>query len=352
MIAQRLIGQDTTTSYETTRSSKFLANRGGLYITFYQEKLTYPTLVMTDTLLIIEWGCKHGAKMDFETDVSLVLEALEQDVNISFLEEGKNDEEFNDDDDGIEETIILEEFSETQLVVQATSVEQLETAPFDILPEELILKIFSLLSLQELCKTVALVCKLWLYYSRCPILWQRLSLLESSRIISFEELTEFIVSHCPLLKHLCLQPRTELTLQGSSVLAQSCPHLQSLSLSFCDQVTKETLNEFVTFCPHLRDINLEGCAVADKCLEGLDKLPLQKFNASHCTHLTNDGLKFLSTECRQLCSLNFDGVQWITHDAIAVLVESCRGRLEHLWLDGENMTDFTVKLIANCQYLK
>lgn len=290
--------------------------------------------------------------MDFETNASRVLEALEQDVNISFLEEGKSDEELNDeDDDDVEETIVLEEFSETQLVERSTSLEQ-ETTPFDILPEELILKIFSFLPLQELCKTVAPVCKLWLYYSRCPLLWQRLSLLESNRIISFEELTEFIVSNCPLLKHLYLQPRTVLTLQGSSVLAQSCPHLQSLSLSFCDQVTKETLNEFVTFCPHLRDINLEGCAVTDKCLEGLEKLPLQKLNASHCTHLTNSGLQFLSTECRRLCSLNFDGVQWITHDAIAVLVENCRDHLEHLWLDGENMTDFTVKLIAKCQHLK
>lgn len=290
--------------------------------------------------------------MDFETNASRVLEALEQDVNISFLEEDKTDEEFNDEDhDDVEETIVLEEFSETQLVEQSTSLEQ-ETEPFGILPEELILKIFSFLPLQELCKTVALVCKLWLYYSRCPLLWQRLSLLEINRIISFEELTEFIVSNCPLLKHLYLQPRTALTLHGSSVLAQSCPHLQSLSLSFCDQVTKETLNEFVTFCPHLRDINLEGCAVTDKCLEGLDKLPLQKLNASHCTHLTNSGLKFLSTECRQLCSLNFDGVQWITHDAIALLVKNCRGHLEHLWLDGENMTDFTVKLITKCQHLK
>jgi len=284
--------------------------------------------------------------MDTESDEAGILETLEQDVSILALEEDNHDDEFYDDD--VEETIVLEELPEKQ---QPKSVEN-EASPFDDLPEELILNIFSFLTLKELCKHVALVCKLWLYYSRCPLLWQRLSLLETSRITSLEELSEFIQSHCPLLKHLYLQPRTELTLHGCNILAQSTPHLQSLSLSFCDQITKETLNQFVTNCPALRDINLEGCDVTDRCLEGLEKLPLKKLNASHCSHLTDFGLMFLSTQCHQLCSLNFDGVQWITHEAISVLVENCQGRLKHLWLDGENMADFTVRLIAKCQHLK
>ena len=106
------------------------------------------------------------------------------------------------------------------------------------------------------------------------------------------------------------------------------------------------------FALTLRDMNLTGSPVTDHCLEGLYKLPLRKLDASYCTHLTENGLKFLSTECHQLCYLNFDGVQWITHDAIAVLVENCCGRLEHLWLDGEHMIDCTVELIAKCRHLK
>ena len=289
--------------------------------------------------------------MDLE--VSDVLEALiEQAVSDSGWDEDKNHDELDDDD--VEETIFLDESPEKQLLEQPNLEERAlaEGSPFDILPEELILKIFSFLTLGELCKHVAVVCKLWLYYSKCPLLRQRLSLLETSRITSLEELGEIIQSKCPLLKHLYLPPRTELTLHGCVLLAQACPHLQSLSLSFCDQITKETLNEFVMFCPDLQDINLEGCSVTDRCLEGLHKLPLKKLNASHCTNLTDCGLKFLSTKCCQLCSLNFDGVQWITHDAIAVLVENCQTRLEHLWLDGENMTDYTVQLIAKCRHLK
>ena len=284
--------------------------------------------------------------MDTESDEAGILETLERDVNTLALEKDNHGDEIYDDD--VEKTTVLEELPEEQ---QPKSVGN-EASPFDNLPAEVILSIFSFLTLKELCKHVALVCKLWLCYSRCPLLWQRLSLSKTSRITSLEELSEFIQSHCPLLKHLCLKPRTELTLHGCKILAQSTPHLQSLSLSTCGQITKETLNQFVTNCPALCDINLEGSDVTDRCLEGLEKLPLKKLNAFYCSHLTDFGLVFLSTQCRQLCSLNFDGVQWITHDAIAVLVENCQGRLKHLWLDGEDMTDVTVQIIAKCRHLK
>ena len=285
-----------------------------------------------------------------ESEVREVLEALIKKVENSEVFNGcKPDKDLDDED--VEEIIFLEDVPETNVADQLELKAGRST--FDDLPEELALKIFSFLTFRELSKNVAPVCKQWLCYSKCPLLRQSLSLLEThSWIASLEELSEIIRSNFPLLKHLYLQPRTELTLHGCVILAQSCPLLQSLSLSFCDQVTKDTLKQFVTFCPYLRDINLEGCAVNDECLECLECLPLQRLNTSHCTQLTDYGLKFLSTQCHQLCSLNFDGVQWITHDAIAVFVKNCHDRLEHLWLDGESMTDDTVELITKCPRIK
>ena len=287
-------------------------------------------------------------------DSGIGFEVFEEIVRYSDLDDGKHGDEFNDDD--IEETFILEEIPEMHFPKKQDMPEDSEKrenfCPFDVLPEELIINIFSFLTVQELCKYVSLVCKLWLRYSKYPLLRQKLSFWASNREFSLEEISDFIKSECPLLKDLCLQPRTELSLHGCGILAQSCPYLQTLSLSFCDQVTGHILDKFVTFCPNLRDINLAGCTVTDHCLEGLNKLPLRKLDASHCTHLTDNGLKFLSTECHQLCYLNFDGVQWITHDAIAVLVENCCGHLEHLWLDGENMIDYTVERIVKCRHLK
>lgn len=269
-----------------------------------------------------------------------VLYALEQNADI-ILDEHAN-KEFNDDN--VEEIIVLEEVLRKQLSSEYN---------FHDLPEELVLVIFSYLNLAELCKTAALVCKLWLHYSRSPVLRQKLSLSELTIPMNhFDELRAVIVTHFPFLKHLYLQRRTKLTLVACRALARVCPHLQCLSLASCGPVTKEELDEFATFCPQLRDINLEECAVTDECIEVLAKLPLQRLNACHCTRLTDLGLKFLATDCHHLRSLNFDGVQWISEEAIAVLVENCKECIELLWLDGEDMTDASVKLISKCLHLK
>ena len=288
--------------------------------------------------------------MNSWTDSGVGFETFEEIFNYSDLDKDKLGNEFEDDD--IEETFLLDEIPEKHFPTKQDSEKRGNFCPFDVLPEELVINIFSFLTVQELCKYVSVVCKQWLHYSKCPLLRQKLSFWGSNRVFSLEELSDFIKSTCPLLKDLRLHPRTELSVHGCSILAQSCPYLQALTLPGCDQVTRHILDQFVTFCPNLRDMDLRECAVTDHCLEGLSKLPLRKLNAWDCTHLTDNGLKVLSTECHQLCYLNFDGVQWITHDAIAVLVENCCGRLEHLWLDGENMTDYTVELIVKCRHLK
>ncbi|XP_029209314.2 F-box protein SKP2A-like isoform X2 [Acropora millepora] len=251
---------------------------------------------------------------------------LEQNANI-ILDELAN-KELKDDD--VEEIIVMENVLTKQLSFEYN---------FHDLPVELVLKIFSYLNLS------ALVCKLWLHYSRSPVLRQKLSLSEITIPMNhFDELSAVIVTHFPFLKHLYLQQKTKLTLVACRALARVCPYLQCLSLASCETVTKEELNEFATFCPQLRDINLEACAVTDECLEVLSKLPLQGLNACYCTHLTDRGLKFLATDCRHLRSLNFDGIQWISEEAIAVLVENCKECIELLWLDGEDMTDNLINL--------
>ena len=265
---------------------------------------------------------------------------------------GEEDETSEDGEDDVEETIFLEELSDERHVDYRKICPQ-ESSLFSILPDELIVDIFSYLSLRQLCKSVALVCKLWLSYSRNPLLWQRLSLEETRCFASLESLSILIRLHCPFLKHLILQPKSELNLNDCRVIAQSCPLLQSLSLSFCLQMNKEILREFVTFCPKLCDVDLEGCvSVNDDCLQLLENIPLRKLNAAHCTSLTNNGLMFLSRKCNRLHDLNFDGIQWITHEAIRVMVENCHSRLHHLQLDGESMEDETVKMIARCRNLQ
>ena len=115
------------------------------------------------------------------SEVREVLEALIKKVEHSEVFNGcKPDKDLDDED--VEEIIFLEDVPETNLAELKAG-----RSSFDDLPEELALKIFSFLTFRELCKHVAPVCKQWLCYSKCPLLRQSLSLLETySWITSLE----------------------------------------------------------------------------------------------------------------------------------------------------------------------
>ena len=277
--------------------------------------------------------------MDSDFEVNFFLEG-----ELEKLHFGKEQDEYSNEDalDDVEETIILEEYEE-----YSTS----ELNLFDLLPDEIVSQILSCLTLKELCRHVAPVCQKWLAYSRDPLLWQKLR-FEVTCLLQTEDLILLIQKKCPLLKELSLRCRSTLSEHCCRHIANSCPMLQVLSLAFCSQLNKRMVEFFVNFCPNLRELNLEGCNISDDCLYLLIKLPLKKLNVSHCTHLSDDGLIFASKKCYNLQDINFDGVQWISGEAVAIMVQNCQCRLHNLWLDGANLTDDSVCLIARCKELR
>ncbi|XP_031562133.1 F-box/LRR-repeat protein 20-like isoform X2 [Actinia tenebrosa] len=222
---------------------------------------------------------------------------------------------------------------------------------FDDLPEELIMEIFSFISLKELCLTIPLVCKKWKDFAASPLLWQHLDFNEI-KCLTTKALYNIICMKCPLLKRLSLKYRSELSAYEMLNIAKACPQLQQLSLAFCGQINEKIVTMFAEYFPDLQDINLEGCDITDGCINDLSILPLKRISVSHCVHLSNDSLKTIATSCSHLQSINFDGIQWITDDAVYVMVEYCHAHLEKLWLDGANLTDNSIQAIANCINLK
>jgi len=81
--------------------------------------------------------------MDTESDEAGILETLERDVNTLALEKDNHGDEIYYDD--VEKTTVLEELPEEQ---QPKSVGN-EASPFDYLPAEVILSIFSFLTLKN-----------------------------------------------------------------------------------------------------------------------------------------------------------------------------------------------------------
>ena len=266
-------------------------------------------------------------------------------VGLSGTDSGDtNQDAYVSGDEELEETIILEYCHKEPLPSTYSQ--------FERLPEEILTLIFSHLTLRQLCVYAAPVCRTWWMHCRNPILWQQLGVDDISHL-GPEELVLLIKSNCPILKRLSLRCRSELSECEFRRIFHSCPVLESLSLGFCTQLNKCILKVIAHFCPNLEELNLEGCEnISDECIYALQSLPLRKLNVSHCTHLGNEGLMFASEHFPSLEDINFDGVQWITATTVATVLDHLRSRLRKLWLDGENLTDDSLCLIAQCTELR
>ena len=268
--------------------------------------------------------------------------------NLNFVHLNPNEEsstnafEFEDD----VEVIFLADYK-----VKDVEAKEESESFFHMLPDEIIAKILSYLTLKELCRVVAPVCKQWLMHARNPLLWQRLS-YEEMYNVDPDDVVRLIQSNCPLLKELSLKCQCELTLYECQVIAQACPLLKTLSLAFCTQVKKLIIKTFVRYCPKLQELNIEGCDINDDVLFLLEDIPLRKLNVSHCTHVSDNGLVFVAKKCPHLQDINFDGVQWISDDAVVTLVDNCCDQLCNIWLDGANLSDDSIRLLARCKQLR
>lgn len=268
----------------------------------------------------------------------------------------------HDSQDDVEETIYLEEtanngtkslLDEERLAHCEIDQDQIQAKSlcyFDVIPSELTIKILSYIPLKELYLNVALVCKTWKDFALSPILWQHLD-TQDTQLMTSECLTYIICKHCSLLKSLDLRYNDNICHLDMLAIAKACPLLQDLTLSFCGEIHR-TVKIFAQNCLSLQHLNIEGSNITDNCLKHLAALPLKSLNVSHCIHLTDEGLKFITSSCKNLIAINFDGVQWITDSAVFVLVQNCYQTLERLWLDGDNLTDASVQAIAKCKKLK
>lgn len=254
--------------------------------------------------------------------------------------------------DDVEETIYLEE-SEPNRVTENDIEEEdgpNQISEFDVIPEELIIHILSYVPLKELYLNVVLVCKRWKDLALSPILWQYLDINVTTRLTP-RCLTNIICKHCSLLKRLDLRNQDQLCDEEILAIAKACPLLYDLTLSFCGEAAKAA-KIFAKHCLNLHYLSMEGCNVTDDCLKNFANLPLKGLNVSHCMHISDEGMKSITSKCCNLKEINFDGVQWITDDAVFAIVQNCYQKLEKLWLDGDNLTDAGVKSIAKCKNLK
>lgn len=191
------------------------------------------------------------------------------------------------------------------------NAEDVSTNNFSVLPRELILKIFSFFSAEELSLCVTPVCKRWYEVGHDRSLWKELDFsrhceLPSSTLCG-------AICRSTSLRKLNLMGRQDLSTAEVAVFSQYIPLLESVNLGFCGGINRTVIEYFVRNCPRLMELNVEGCHSVDDNVT--TALPwgkrLERFNFSHC-NLTDGSIILLSSAVRNIVSLNIDGISWIS----------------------------------------
>ncbi|KAK3875943.1 hypothetical protein Pcinc_019219 [Petrolisthes cinctipes] len=217
------------------------------------------------------------------------------------------------------------------------------------LPSEVLLHVFSFLSVEEVCRSVAPVCRAWRDLAADPSLWTYLTFHYS---VTDEQVKE-IVSRAPRLLHLSLVGYQD----GNVILTQvadTCPRLRHLTLRFCGNVTEEALAAMTEGCPDLRHLNLEGSQMSSELcyikIAGLTHLT--HLNLSHCHCLDDPGLLAIATRCCHLQYLDIDGITGIHDSSVVGLVQLRASNLHSLLLDGDNLSDKSFQALGVCKQLE
>lgn len=223
---------------------------------------------------------------------------------------------------------------------------------FSCLPDELIVKIFSYLSTEELCLNAAKVCRKWREISHDHSLWKMLDFSSNPHLSSLNLL--WVIRRAPLLHKLVLRGRSHITRAEVAIITESCPVLQDIDFGFCDNLDHLMIQTLYELCPNLHKINVEGCEKVDrKCLKYLARCKkLTHLNFSHCILIDDDGIVFLAKGLPKIISINLDGINFLTDRAVLGLVETQQEHLEEVELDGAEISDAGILELSGCRHLR
>lgn len=182
-------------------------------------------------------------------------------------------------------------------------------APFDKLPDDLIVRIFSYLYSAELC-VVARVCRRFESLVWRPILWKTVTLDgggERAVRATLRHLCQRAV--CASVERVYLSDGARVSDRELSFLARRCLQLTHLQMHGCTAVTEPAVGELVSKCHNLHHLDMTGCtSVAGIGICGPDptahpRLALQYLDLTDCPAVGDDSLRTIVMCCPQLAYL-------------------------------------------------
>lgn len=216
---------------------------------------------------------------------------------------------------------------------------------WDYLPEELFVRIFLLLPLQDLLRS-SVVCKKWHRLALDASLWHSVDL---------EGLTHMDQALQQILKtgvHRIRCPRSFIEAERFVCADQ----LQLMELDVSNSIVPTTaLESIICRCRRLENLSLEGLQLSDTVISALAKNPnLLQLNLSGCSGFSAPVLTDMLGSCSSLVQLN---ISWcvFTNDHVRSIVNNLSPSVTHLNLSGyrENLTLDDVKvLVTRCPLIR
>jgi len=255
-----------------------------------------------------------------------------------------------------------------------------KTSLFDRLSDDLLLRIFSLLTSSELA-VCGRVCRRWHVLAWQPQLWSTIVLTGDNLSVdrALKSITRVLgrasPPFCPAVERVLLNGCGRLTDRGLQTLTRRCPELRHVEMRGCTQLTDVGVLELVSKCVHLSHLDVSGCSQIT-CIETGPRssndhqyssdsnscqsrpqlfLQLQYLDLTDCVGLGDAGVQMIVRSCAQLNCLYLRRCVHVTDVGIKYLASYCTALRELSISDCLQVTDFGMyelaRLGANLRYL-
>ncbi|OAD69265.1 hypothetical protein PHYBLDRAFT_2967, partial [Phycomyces blakesleeanus NRRL 1555(-)] len=177
------------------------------------------------------------------------------------------------------------------------------------LPEELQIKIFGALPIQDLVQATT-VCHAWRRLAYDGSLWTSIDVTIFSNIIPEDQLVQLAVNAGTFLKSINLRGCSHLNGYGLRSLAVACPNIQVVYLKDCRGLSTASIGFFLQLIPSVCVLDLSGLdSVSDGILQTIGShLPtLEKLNLAWCRKISGKGIPALAEGCTMLRHLKLNG---------------------------------------------
>ncbi|KAL5009984.1 hypothetical protein ScPMuIL_012289 [Solemya velum] len=233
---------------------------------------------------------------------------------------------------------------------------QIRPCPFDLLTDDVIVKIFSSLPSDQVCRS-ARVCQRWYRLVWDPTLWKGITInndkMDVNRALKYltRKLSTNTPTICIIVEKINLNGSSKLTDKGLRTISRRCPELRHLELQGCANITETAIFEISSFCVNLEYLDITGCSrvtcirLTDALVQQASALHLRQIYLRHldmtdCYALDDEGLRIVAMHCSQVQFLYLRRCVRIGDAGIQALADYCYCLRELSVSDCRKITDF------------